>query len=241
MHARNCFLTLTYDEEHLPENLSTDVEHWKLFAKRVRKAMGSFRFLHCGEYGEEKLRPHYHALLFGIDFAEDRIKYKVENGHQLWESKKLDDLWGMGRCTIGALSFDSAAYVARYALKKVTGPKAEEDGTYERVDARTGLVWQVKPEYITMSRRPGIGANWIKKFRSDVYPDDFIVMKGQKFRPPKFYDDRERELDEVGFEKILVRRREVAFREFSGPAPPERLAVLEAVTKARLKEGKKRG
>lgn len=89
LHSRNCFITLTYNDEHLPENESLDVEHWQLFAKKLRHRFGKFRFLHCGEYGELG-RPHYHALLFGLDFGHDRIKLKKKDGNELFTSESLD-------------------------------------------------------------------------------------------------------------------------------------------------------
>lgn len=201
MHEKNCFITLTYDKEHLPKDLSVDVKHWQTFAKALRKKIGRFRYLHCGEYGE-LLRPHYHAILFGVDFSEDRIELPAEGEHTSWTSKTLERVWGKGFVQIGDVSFDSAAYVARYTLTSLSASEAAERGTYERFDSETGEVWAVHPVYATMSRRPGLGSSWFDMFRDDVYPDDFVVMKGQKMRPPKFYDKRlDREDDKGGSQK----------------------------------------
>lgn len=186
LHERNCFVTLTYDPAHLPFNGSLDVTHWQLFAKRLRKNVGPFRFLHCGEYGDANLRPHYHACIFGLDFRDDSSVFQEKADYEVRISPTLTDTWGMGFCTVGNLTMQSAAYVARYVMKKVGGPSAEAH--YTRVDTETGEEFVVKREYVTMSRRPGLGARWFEKFHSDVYPDDFCVEGGKKFRPPVFYD-----------------------------------------------------
>jgi len=187
MHAENSFITLTYNEEHLPKDQSLHVRHWQLFAKKVRKEMGPFRFLHCGEYGEDKLRPHYHACIFGLDWHEDwKVHPRKKGKKPLWTSGRLSRLWGNGFSTIGSLSFDSAAYVGGYCVKKKTGKEAAKE--YERLDVATGEITQVKPTYATMSRNPGLGHDWYQKYHADVYPGDFVVQKGVKFRPPTYYD-----------------------------------------------------
>lgn len=188
LHSANCFITLTYDNEHLPEDGGLDVRHWQLFAKRLRKAIGPFRFFHCGEYGDATRRPHYHACIFGADFSSDRILLRENGFNSLYVSPLLTRTWGLGHCSVGALTYESAAYVARYVMKKATGPKAESE--YLRVDADTGECWAVKPPYITMSRRPGIASAWFDKFVDDVYPEDTVVYDGRRFRPPRFYDGK---------------------------------------------------
>lgn len=192
-HDRNCFVTLTYRPGDVPPDGSLDVRHWQLFAKRMRKAIGPFRFLHCGEYGETNFRPHYHALIFGQDFGRDRKLWRRDGDQELFTSQQLEDLWGLGFCTIGRLNYQTAAYVARYTLKKVTGDKAEEH--YRRIDLETGEEYSVRPEYATMSRRPGIGATWFDKFHRDVYPADEVIHEGRSYRPPVYYDRRLEVLD----------------------------------------------
>lgn len=186
--SNNSFLTLTYDPLKLPSDGGLHVEHFQKFCKRLRKRVGPFRFFHCGEYGEENLRPHYHACIFGYDFSRDRVVFKPNGFNTLYTSKLLEDTWSLGFCTIGALTRESAEYVARYVMKKMTGEKAELE--YLRVDTNTGEVWDVRPPYCTMSRRPGIGSAWFDKYRSDVYPEDEIVYDGKRFRPPRYYDTK---------------------------------------------------
>lgn len=237
MHEKTCFITLTYDDEHLPEDRSISVRAWQLFAKRLRRRLGAFRYLACGEYGDETLRPHYHAILFGQDFTEDRMVLSQSETHTLWTSEILSTVWGQGYCPIGPLTFDSAAYCARYALKKVGGKK-KEDGHYERVHEDTGEVIEVLPEFATMSRRPGLGTSWFLKYRDDVYPDDFVVIGGKKFRPPKFYDKQLEKADPDLLQSLKDRRRFVA--EQGEENTFERMLVRDTVLRAKIrqKEGK---
>jgi len=227
MFEANCFVTLTYSDEFLPEGGSLRLGDWQKFAKRVRKNIGPFRFLHCGEYGEENLRPHYHACMFGLDFCEDREVYKYgKPGETLFTSDLLTRTWGLGHVTLGSLTFKSAAYVARYCLKKATGDLAEVK--YERVDPETGETFLVRPEYATMSRRPGIGSSWFDVFYRDVFPADEVVHQGRRFRPPKFYDSR---LSQEARE-VLKRKRIASVK--SDDVTPERLKVREKVAAARM-------
>lgn len=206
MHDQNSFVTLTYNDEHLPEDHGLDVKHWQDFAKRLRKRSGPFRFLHCGEYGEKNLRPHYHACIFGHDFRADRTPLGNPTGKPLYASPTLSELWPFGFSAIGELTFDSAAYVASYCFSKTTGNRKE--GQWQRLDTDTGECWEVKPTYATMSRRPGLGTSWFEKFKGDLYPHDYAVAKGQKFRPPRFYDELLAKSDPKLWEGIQARRRQ---------------------------------
>ena len=217
MHERNCFVTLTYCPQKLPADGSLRVEDFQKFCKRLRKRVGKFRFFHCGEYGEENFRPHYHSLLFGVDFHFDRVLLK-SGKFKLYTSATLDSAWKLGFATIGECTYESAAYVSRYVMKKITGKHADE------------YYQGRKPEYITMSRRPGIGAGWFEKFSSDVYPSDEVVIDGRRFRPPRFYDER---LDDQVIEPLKRKRKKAAVR-FAKDLEHERLRVREKVAEANL-------
>lgn len=238
MHERNCFITLTYNDSNLPKDMGLDVKHWQLFAKRLREKCGPFRFIHCGEYGSEEntLRPHFHALIFGLDFHEDKTPWSIEKGHTLYRSKTLESVWTKGFSTIGPVTYESANYVARYTLKKVTGDLAHEH--YSRVNEKTGETWEVKPEYITMSRRPGLGAKWYEKFKDDVHPSDFCIANGKKQKPPGYYDLLlERENPKL-LETLKKKRRE--FAKTHSSQSPKRLEASEANLRARLGQMKDR-
>lgn len=231
LHPTSCFVTLTYRDEDLPEDGSVDVRYWQLFAKRLRKVAGPFRYLHCGEYGSETGRPHYHAVLFGLDFASDRQVLRRRRKYTEWTSPLLERTWGLGNVSIGSLTFESAAYVARYCLKKARARWSS--GRYERVDVNTGECWAVKPPYMTSSRNPGLGAKWFERFGRDVFPADEVVFRGRRYKPPRFYDKKFSELCSEEMERIKsarVRRAE----ERASDSTRERLAVREELAERRL-------
>lgn len=231
LHKFNCFITLTFAPEHLPNPPTLDVRDFQLFMKRLRKKFGDgIRFFHCGEYGEKFGRPHYHACLFGFDFP-DKVLWRQVNGSNLYTSKILEDLWPFGFSTIGDVTFESAAYVARYIMKKVTG--SASDAHYTRVDASTGEFYELKPEYVTMSRRPGIASGWFDKFKSDVYPHDYVVVRGRKMRPPRFYDNKFKLLSPLDFEEVQFQREQDAKLHLDNNTT-ERLNVRREVQEARL-------
>lgn len=199
----NCFLTLTYDEAHIPENRSLRKKDFQDFAKRARKKLGQFRYLHCGEYGAETQRPHYHAIVFGQDFHHDRVPVSKRGDHIVYLSATVAELWPHGTHELGSVTWDSAQYVARYTLKKVTGKKAEE--AYRRI-TKHGEAVTVEPEYATMSNRPGIGHNWLIQYLSDVYPDDKVIINGNSYRPPKYYDQLLEKINPEMHERVIANR-----------------------------------
>lgn len=187
LYEENCFITLTYADEHLPPGGTLEKAAFQKFMKRLRKQYADrrIRFFHAGEYGSRFGRPHYHACVFNFDFP-DKLLWTRRREFPVWRSESLERLWPFGNSEIGTVTFESAAYVARYITKKVTGKDAAEH--YLSVDEGTGEVFQRLPEYTTMSRRPGIGAPWLEKFGFEVYPSDGVVVRGRLMKPPKFYD-----------------------------------------------------
>lgn len=231
MHDASSFVTLTYSEDKCP--LSLRYRDWQLFMKRLRKVFPKARFYMCGEYGETTQRPHYHGILFGVFFA-DRTLHAENGGYPLYQSAILDRLWGLGFATVGDVTFESAAYTARYIMKKVTGDAAIEH--YKRVHVYTGEIVEVVPEFSRMSLKPGIGATWFEKFRSDVFHKnrDYVIVNGTKCKPPRYYREYLDRLDpdlgeEIDYNRYLRSGQGLADR------TPERLAVREIVEKARVK------
>jgi len=232
MYQENCFITLTYNDDHLPDDLSLNVREFQLFMKRLRKEYGAgIRYFHCGEYGEQFARPHYHACIFNHDF-EDKKLWTTQNGEKLYTSQSLSQLWPYGFSTTGTVTFQSAAYVARYITKKITGDLAVTH--YEYTNPITGEITHRKPEYTTMSRRPGIGKDWLNKYTSDIYPGDFVVMNGKKMKPPKYYD-KQYEIEYPSDYAKLRSKRLQGSRKNQHDNTPERLKVRLAVQEARLK------
>lgn len=219
LYADNCFITLTYSDEHLPSDRSLSKRHYQLFMKRLRKQYGSkIRFFACGEYGAKWRRPHYHACLFNHDFS-DKVLWSVRDDVPLYTSDSLSLLWSYGHATVGAVTFESAAYVARYVMKKVFGPDAKEH--YTVMDPTTGELFELEPEFILMSRGGrkgrGIGYDWYQKFRSDVFPSDNVLLRGLKMKPPRYYDNLYEADNPVG--SYLIRLR----RQFQAAQSPDRI------------------
>lgn len=184
-HDSSVFVTLTYDDEHLPYGNVLHYRHFQLFMKRLRKKVGPIRFFMCGEYGDTFKRPHYHAALFGLSLGDRYPWRKSSAGFQLWRSPLLDSLWEFGSAEFGELSFDSAAYVARYCMKKITGDRAESH--YERLVFDTGEIISVPPEFARMSLKPGIGFDWFQKFREEVSVYAGCVVEGRTLPVPRYY------------------------------------------------------
>lgn len=233
-YDENCFVTLTYDNAHLPAGNTLVLSDLQKFLKRFRKITSykKIKFYACGEYGDQYGRPHYHLAIFGHDF-DDKILYKkTRNGDSLYTSEILKSVWQLGSHQIGALTFSSAAYIARYVMKKMTGRKAAQH--YEFVDPQTGEIFDRLPEFNTMSRRGGIGSTWLKKFNTDVYSGDFVIVNGKKCRPPRFYDGQYEILDPSDMRRVKLARISNA-RRHADNNTPERLVVRETVLKARIK------
>jgi hypothetical protein len=232
-HEQKAFLTLTYDDLHLPENGSLDKSHFQKFMKRLRKQHGGkLRYFMCGEYGDTTDRPHYHAILYGCDFA-DRTKYKKsDRGEQLWKSDELDRIWGLGLCSIGAVTPQSCGYVSRYIMKKVTGDLAQEH--YARINPTTGEWYLLTPEYVNMSRRPGIGKDFYDDFKTDLYPSDSAISAGKQMPVPKYYD-RQLEKENPALLEQLKARRQARARKHKADNTPERLAVRKLILQSKAK------
>lgn len=230
LHERNCFLTLTYDDENLPKRGVLEYPTFQKFMKRLRKYAAPVRprFYMCGEYGPENWRPHYHGCIFGFDFPDKKVWSSTPSGSSLYRSADLERLWPFGFASIGAVTFESAAYVARYCVQKVTGHNAKDH--YARVDADGEF--SLPPEFNHMSLKPGIGAPWLAKFQTDVYPHDYVVVNGHKSKPPKYYDRLFSRVDPDTMEGIAFSRDTLARSRFEDNTP-ERLAVKEIVQRAR--------
>lgn len=235
----NVFVTLTYNDRHMPPGGSLQLRDVQLFMKRLRKAKEPtrVRFFLGGEYGEENRRPHYHALLFNCGFSDMRRIGVNARGENLYTSAELSRLWSrdedeMGYCTIGEVTFDSAVYCAKYALKKMNLPedapqsvRDEYARRYEVYD-EDGVCITRKQEFAIMSRRPGIGAGYYERYGKEVLAHDSVVVDGREVRPPRFYDVRSADRSPDEFAVVKARRKLMAVRAKSDNTP-ERLRVKE--------------
>lgn len=222
-HTFNSFLTLTYSPENLPSDGSLVKRDMQLFMKRLRKKFGNgIRFFGCGEYGAEFQRPHYHIIIFGEDFHADRYPWSVKHGNVYYRSSTLERLWPYGFSLVGAVTFESCSYVARYVLKKVTG------------DAAASHYDGLQPEFTLMSRRPGIAREWFDKFKDDVYPNDYVVIRDHLVvKPPKYFDDLFDITDHDMMQDIKLARKNKAL-EHAEDNTLERLSVREQVAYYKL-------
>lgn len=236
----NQYVTLTYNDEFMPPGGSVCLRDVQLFMKRLRFAKKStkenpVRFFLGAEYGEENRRPHYHALLFNVEFRDRLLHGRNARGEPLYTSRELSSLWSvdgreMGFCTIGEVTFDSAVYCAKYALKKLnvsenSSPEARAayEARYVVYDA-DGIVYERDREFAVMSRRPGIGAGYYEKFGKEVLQHDSVVVDGREVRPPRYYDMRSEQLDPDAFARLKRKRKRMGVLSKSDNTP-ERLRV----------------
>lgn len=196
------FLTLTYNDENIPIKESVDIENGDIrigatlykkdvqdFMKRLRRHYEyhyeheGIRFFLAGEYGEQTERPHYHACIFNMPILTEMIEYKInELGQKIWTNEEIEKIWGKGFISIGRLTWDSAAYTARYIMKKQYGKEAQK---YYQNRAK-------EPEFTLMSLSPGIGRKYFEKNKENIYRTDEIAIPkrdgAMKIKPPKYYD-----------------------------------------------------
>lgn len=212
---KNCFITLTY-EDPPPWNSLVHSDFQK-FMKRLRKRFKGdkelvddrtgksshpIRFYMAGEYGSLRGRPHYHACIFNFAFEDLKFLRRTNSGSDLYRSAQLESLWPYGYSSVGDVTFESAAYVARYVMKK----QNQEIDVHAPVDLETGEIIERLPEYNRMSLKPGIGANFVDKYKSDVFPNDYVVVNGHKAKPPRYYFKRLQQQDPDLFEQVEYSR-----------------------------------
>lgn len=226
LHAQNAYITLTYRTENLPLYNSLQHRHYVLFAKALRHKVGPHRFYMGGEYGTLHGRPHYHSLLFGLDFADKIYHGRSQAGERLYTSPTLEKIWKHGYSSIGEVTFNSAAYVARYIMKKRTGDNLPY---YEILDPETGELWRKQKEYNCMSRNPGIGKTWWDQYKNDVIHGDYVITtNGRKLNPPRYYDKQLKRYDLALYEHTK-HARELEALAHETEHTTERLAVQEIV------------
>lgn len=230
-HDVNSFLTLTYDDDKvLSPVVSLEYRHYQLFMKKLRRQYGPVRFFAVGEYGSINGRPHFHSGLFGFWPDDAKPWRKSGSGHQLYRSGKLERVWNYGNVEVGQLTFESAAYMARYCMGKVNGDLADDH--YRAIDAETGEVYQRTPEFARMSLRPGIGADWFARYGARVMDHDTVIVKGRECKPPRYYDVLHERENADSFE-VVREKRAARAKEGAAEGTPERLATRETVAIAR--------
>lgn len=229
LHEQNSFVTLTYKDNPI------DLRYpdFKAFMRRVVYARGYARFFCAGEYGEDRGRPHFHAVLFGVGFHDGVSLGKSESGFRVYGSDDLSRMWPHGHSSFGSVTFESAAYVARYVTKKVDGVRLVTGWhPYMRVGP-DGYEMEVRPEFARMSLRPGIGARWLEKFWTDVFPASKVVSRGFVANAPRYYRKKFSErCPELARAQSFNQQEEALIR--SAEDGPSRVAAKEVVQRARL-------
>lgn len=234
LYENNCFITLTYDNENVPHDFSLKLHHWQNFMKRLRKSLPQkIRFFACGEYGDENLRPHYHAIIFNHDFPDKKLHSYNKQKQPIFTSQNLLDIWQLGHITTQDVTFKSCSYVARYVTKKQNGAIAPD--FYSRVSPVDGQRYNVKPEFAVMSRRPGIGARYVEQYKSDFYPSGYLIVDGRKHAPPHYY------LNKLSEEEKEALQRQRKHRSIFDPENTmERKQSRSAVLAARIQQLKRK-
>jgi len=243
-HKHAFFITLTYDDDHVPTDMSLNNRDYQTFLKRLRHhAKGcDLRYLLCGEYGGRTQRPHYHAILFGVPLDGKPIG-KSEAGHDMYRDPGLEECWGQGFANFGEFNLGTARYVAKYVTKKKYGREADEPDPvtglthYQRINWATGEIVDVKPEFVRASTKPAIGLRWFEEYGiQDLYNSgDFVILEGQRFKVPRYYDRLLERTDPDYFASIKAKRTEAA----TEPHPdrtPERLHDRSEAIKYRMKK-----
>lgn len=204
LHENNAFLTLTYDDKHLPKKGTLVKEDLQKFLKRLRHHNGPFKYYACGEYGDQTQRAHYHVCAFNVKF-DDKIHFRRSGEHNLYISPTLNKIWGHGLSSIGNLTFETAAYTARYVMKKQFGKGGHR---YVSLDEETGEITDLQQPFAIMSLRPAIAARWMHKYSADVYGGnkDKVVIRGKAMKPPKYYDKIYDEIDPHHMQYIKIER-----------------------------------
>ncbi len=149
----------------------------------------------------------------------------------MYTSNSLEAIWNKGFTLTGAVTFQSAAYVARYITKKITGPNSE--AYYQTLDPRTGEIYTRHIEFIRQSN--GIGKKHLKQFTNDIYAFDHVILSGgKKVRPPRYYDKLYEITNPDDLARIKLEREEKALKHAANNTP-ERLKVRETIQKAKAK------
>ena len=237
-YLENCFVTLTYADKFVPIN-GVKREAIKKFMKDLRYRKGpGVRFMACGEYGPKNTRPHYHLCLFNVSFPDQYPFSKTAAGSVIYRSPQLEEIWPYGHSSIGELTAESAGYTARYVLKKITGEAAETH--YRSVCPVTGEIFDLNPEFIQVSNRPGLGTDWIAANFEAVYARDSIIHNGKQMPVPVFYDKwlakHHPELAEEVAHRRAIKRQETDQSEWT----EQRLLQAEDAKKAKIDRSLKR-
>lgn len=225
-HDSNLFLTLTYDDEHLPTRVIKDFvdplngevkdltvhslvkEDMQKFMKSLRDAYGyeKLRFFGCGEYGSVSCRPHLHIIIFGLKLDDLKVYKTIKQGDEYityYNSKFIDKIWKKGFTVIAPATWETVAYTARYVTKKLNGDMADFYKWYG-----------IEPEFVLMSRKPGIGYKYFEDNMQHIFDTNNIVisnLKGSRqIKPPRYFKKALEKIDPDWYNDIREYNKEQA-------------------------------
>ena len=166
-HKDNSFVTLTYNDDSLPANLSLVKSDLQKYFKRLRKSIAPHRikYFACGEYGETTFRPHYHCIIFGLGLRPE---------HQ----QLIRDNWQKGHVHVGQAEPDSIGYVAGYIDKKYSGDLADEE------------YYQLGREPVFRISSNGLGRDYCDSNSEQIKSNLYITVRGVKQSVPRYYIKR---------------------------------------------------
>ena len=232
LHQNNAFITLTYNDQHIPTDGGLRKEDFQKFMKRLRSRIyyelpgHKIKYYMCGEYGTSPDgglgRPHFHAIIFGFDFGDKKL-WEEKGKNRYYRSSLLESLWTYGYSNITDVNYRTAAYVARYVMKKITGDLAESH--YQKVDPETGELYRVAPEYNSMSLNPAIAYEWYQRFSADVFPHDYVIVDGRKVKTPSYYLKQLEKQNPEQFDRVKKRRKEYAIQNRQDDATLQRREI----------------
>ncbi|QCQ84910.1 replication initiator protein [Blackfly microvirus SF02] len=230
MHKQSAFLTLTYSNDTLPRDGSLVKRHLQLFHKklhnRLLRSRGvGIRYYSCGEYGSLNQRPHYHVLSFGYDPPDKLLYSRNHRDEPIYSSRELDAMWGYGDTKVGEVTFESASYVARYCLKKVSAA-VREAGHYVVYDA-DGVIHERLPEFQLFSTNPGIGSSYFDRYKDEIMAHDTIIMGNREVPSVRYYDKKIEAIDPLRYKQIKRNRVRKALLVSKIEAGPDRMRVKE--------------
>lgn len=232
MHEQAAFITLSYNDKHLPQYGSlqyADIhKFWKRERQRLWREKGiKLRHYTVGEYGDQSQRPHYHSCVFGYGYLENRLV--IREAPLLWTTPELEKAWGLGYVSVGALDYTTASYTASYITKKLRSKQQ-----YVRVDKESGELIPLEQPRAFMS--DNLGKTWWEKFGKSLEENDWVIINGKQQKPPKAYDKWLTAKDENKARKIKEKRKEKALE--NKLTPDQRHARAENA-RARVKGRKK--
>lgn len=201
------FITLTYRDADLPPYGSLLKSDFQKFIRALRDKYKEkiIRYYHCGEYGGKLGRPHYHAIIYGHQFTDLERLPQSYSGKPLYTSQILKKIWGKGHVSIGSVTIQSAAYIARYVVKKQNGEKAKAH--YMSQPDHYGEINAIIPEYTTMSLKPGLGQDWYDQYGSELFPDNYVIHDGKKLPVPVFYKKQYAKTNPKDYARILEKQK----------------------------------